>query len=86
VRLEQLLDEDIVHLACRHHICELVLKCVFEISLGSTTSPTLELCQDFKKKWKELDLLKFNPGSEDRVVMAVIRDDIDGIIHFASSS
>ena len=39
VLLEQLFKKDLLYLACRHHILEVILKAVFDCKIGSTTGP-----------------------------------------------
>ncbi|XP_073413330.1 uncharacterized protein [Dendrobates tinctorius] len=45
VLLEQMLGRELLHLACRHHILEIVLRGVFDTKMGSTT----DLIETFSK-------------------------------------
>ena len=59
-----------------------LLKGVYELYLGSTKSPILELCQSFKHDWQGLDKNRVNPGTDDQVVMSMIREDAKDIVEF----
>ena len=48
VLLEQKLDRELLSLACRHHILELVISAVFKICLGTTSSPGFSCSLDSK--------------------------------------
>lgn len=47
------------HLACRHHVYEIVISGVFKDLFGETTGPTVELFKTFKLAWKDIDQKKF---------------------------
>ncbi|KAG0730157.1 hypothetical protein GWK47_003324 [Chionoecetes opilio] len=46
IRIEQELGRSLLWLACRHHVHEVILKDVFEASLGSSSGPELESSND----------------------------------------
>ena len=56
VLLQQLLNRQLLWLACRHHIPELILKAAFQSLFGKTTSPVETLFSTLKSSWKSLDL------------------------------
>ena len=62
VILEQLLDCDLLYLACRHHIFEIILKSCYEAKLPGTTGPDVELFKSFKSNWVNLDKTKYKSG------------------------
>jgi len=58
--LEQKLDRDILFLACRHHIYEIVLQSVFdEIQLLPSKGPDVPLFKRFKNTWKDIDQTQY---------------------------
>ncbi|XP_038113187.1 uncharacterized protein LOC119767778 isoform X1 [Culex quinquefasciatus] len=49
--LEKLLGRELLWLACRHHVLELLLSKAFCICFGPTTSPETNLFKVFKENW-----------------------------------
>ena len=54
--LQQLLDRQLLWLACRHHVLELVVGAAFTELFGETKSPEVTLCKVLKTSWDSLDL------------------------------
>lgn len=62
-------NQRILYLACRHHIHELVLKRIFNITMEkSTTAPTVPLFDRFKSSWLNVNKTIFEPGVNDDFV------------------
>lgn len=55
VILEQLLDKDLLYLACRHHVFELLLQAAFDVKMPASTGPKVVLFQNFQKAWDTLN-------------------------------
>jgi len=53
--LENYLERNILYLPCRHHIYELVLKCVFDIKLCTTSGPDVPIFKRFQQYWGNLN-------------------------------
>lgn len=53
--IEQSLGHDVLHLACRHHIYELICEKAFSTCFGPSSGPEIQLFKRFKGKWDELD-------------------------------
>jgi hypothetical protein len=53
--IQQQLDKELLELACRHHIFELVLGVVFETLVGISKTPTIPFVDLLAKEWKNLD-------------------------------
>jgi hypothetical protein len=52
LRLQQILGRDLLHLACRHHILELLLGAVFSALVPEVSrSPDITIFQQFKEFW-----------------------------------
>lgn len=49
--LEKMLGRELIWLACRHHVLELLLSKAFCICFGPTTSPETNLFKVFREKW-----------------------------------
>lgn len=83
ILLERLLGNDILFLPCRHHIFELILRCVFECKLPLTTGPNVPIFEKFRAKWNQIDLLAFQSGIEDERVKSIITSDhLENIVQF----
>ncbi|CAH1101153.1 unnamed protein product [Psylliodes chrysocephalus] len=57
VLLEQKSDRELVRFACRHHVYELVLKCVLEAKIHQITSSSdIKMLTKFRYNWKTINL------------------------------
>lgn len=83
VLLEQKMDKDMLWLACRHHVLELVLEAVVLHSLGSSTGPDILLFKRFQKYWATIDKTKFQTVISDAYSAQVVADTADDMIAFA---
>lgn len=68
--LEQKVEKDLLWLACRHHILEIVLSKVFTFCFGPSSSPDIPLFKRFKAAWQYINQEDYQPlgdipGSED---------------------
>ena len=80
VLLEQLFEKDLLYLACRHHILELILKAVFDCKMGSTTAPQPDIFKRFQTMWSKIDKRKYKIGIHDEQTKLKINvDDLDQI-------
>jgi len=52
ILLEHLLGRDLLYLACRHHILELVASSACTEMMGTLSAPEILLCKRFQAKWK----------------------------------
>lgn len=84
VRLEQLLGRDLLYLACRHHVHELLLRAAFESKFGKTTGVDVPLFAKFKKAWSTFDLKKYEPGIKNKRVKSVLQDSIEELVQYCS--
>ena len=57
--LQQMLNRNLLWMACRYHILELVIGSTFKTLFGDTKSPECTLFKDLKKSWDSLDLNSF---------------------------
>lgn len=54
IRLENMLGRELLWLACRHHVMELVLAKAFSLCFGPSSSPDIPLFKRFKPSWLNL--------------------------------
>ena len=54
IRIEKDLGRDLLWLACRHHVCEVILKSAFDACFGKSSGPAVEIFDRFRKKWPRI--------------------------------
>ena len=57
--LEQMVGRDLLHLACRHHIMEIVVAKVLTVCDIPSTGPDILLFKRFQQQWKFIDHEQF---------------------------
>ena len=82
VLLEQNLGRDFLHLACRHHVMELILAAAFQAVMGSTSGPQVLLFKRFQAKWEYIDQSTFQNCMTDREVEAKVQSTRDDMLAF----
>lgn len=84
VLLEQKMQKDMLWLACRHHILEIVLEAVVMSSIGPSKSPDTAIFKRFKERWPFIDKMSFQTASTDEPGNNV-SDVADEMIAFAQN-
>lgn len=85
--LEGLLKRNILYLPCRHHIFELILRCVFEKKMPGTTGPNVPLFKKFREAWERIDKMTYKSGLEDeQVARFVTADAVERIRSFVQEA
>lgn len=83
--IEEQLEREICHFPCRHHILELLLKAVFEVTWNATTGPNVPIFKRFQDYWPQIDLTTFQTGIEDDFVNQALMKEKDAIIEFINA-
>ncbi|XP_015122331.1 uncharacterized protein LOC107044806 [Diachasma alloeum] len=83
ILLERLIGRDLLHLACRHHIFELLLKTAFEVSMGCTSGPDVQIFKRFQNEWENMDKTQYSPRVEDNTVKEALHCESADILAFA---
>lgn len=69
--LQDKLNKPVLHLACRHHVLELLVAKVFSAVLEqTTTSPEIIFFKNFRSSWDNIDCNFFQSGISDESVAA----------------
>jgi hypothetical protein len=76
VILEQKLGRRLLHLACRHHILELVAEKAYVECMGPSSGPDITLFSRFKQKWKDISQDDYSPLSDLPPSLYEKRDDL----------
>jgi len=61
ILLQQKLEKQLLWLACRHHMHELIVANVFSLLMGCSSGPTIKLFERFSQAWNHID--RSNPES-----------------------
>ncbi|KAK3910236.1 polyprotein [Frankliniella fusca] len=72
VLIQQKLNKELLELACRHHVLELVLGAVFENTVGLSKTPDFLYGDMLKKKWDALDKEKYRTAAASRGILRKI--------------
>ena len=82
IKLETELGKELLILACRHHVSEIVLEKVFSLP-DSARSPKLELFSRFRDFWPHIDQAKYRTAMEDKDAAQRVTEIRDNVITFA---
>lgn len=66
LQIEKELNKSMLYLMCRHHIFEIVLRCVFELIFGGTTGSRVTNFDCLKKYWQHIKQSGFMYASLDQ--------------------
>ena len=76
--------KDVLFLACRHHILEIVLASVFKSSMGSSSSgPEITIFKRFKQSWKTIDQSQFETVDSSETARTSVIPNKQDIIEFS---
>ena len=82
VMIKQLLSRDLLYLACRHHMFELIAAAAFKKVLPSSSSPNIQLFKRFKENREFIDQAKYEDASTDEVAASSVEDIQEEMIKF----
>ena len=85
VSLEHKMDKDMLWLACRHHILEIVLESVVSTSLPASSGPNIQIFKRFKVNWDKLNKESFQTAENDQTIATKIAKIKDDTITFANN-
>ena len=68
--IEKLLQKELLYLACRHHIHEIIVSGVFKCCFGLTSGPDNLIFKRFKEHWNFINQEEYQSLSDD-----VLKDD-----------
>jgi len=78
VRIEEALDRELVNIACRHHVMEVILSHVFITLFGASGGPEVALFKRFQKHWPYISQTEYSPAKDDLFVgdMEILRKEM----------
>lgn len=83
--LEKALGKDLLYLACRHHILEVILKALFDCKMGLTTGPQPEIFKRFQVSWSNIDQTQYKVGIVDQIIQHTLLKYQDEVGSFLQS-
>lgn len=83
--MEEKLGRSVLHLACRHHIAELLLRAAVEVYWKVTSGPNMVLFQRFQKEWNSIDKTQYKTGLEDKIVAETVGEKTEEILAFIAN-
>lgn len=82
--IEQEMNKELLFLACRHHIMELIVGAAFEKTpIGTSTGPDNLFFKRFRDYWQFIDIKKFQTASSDPMVESLVAPYRSDILEFA---
>ena len=83
VRWEQMLGREVLSLACRHHVMELIIGAAFKVCMAYSPSPDVLLFKRFQAEWVNIEKNKYETGIESDDVLNSVQDIRESTIEFA---
>lgn len=62
------MEKSFLNLACRHHIYELILRCVFGVYWPTTSGPNVATFNKFQQKLPNINKNNYKTGLDDEMV------------------
>lgn len=66
------LQKDLLHLACRHHIYEIILRNVVEVAWPITSEPNVMIFKRFQDYWDKIDTSQYDIGIDDAEIKNIL--------------
>ena len=73
IRIEESLGTELVWIACRHHVMEVILSHVFSCIFGPTSSPETGFFKRFQKEWSSINQGAYTVATEELFNEPVLR-------------
>lgn len=85
VLIENGMGRPLLHLACRHHVMELIIGAVFKVHNAASSAPRVPMFKRFKDNWSIIDKTKYEPGLRHEAIATMLEGEVDVVIEFARS-
>ena len=80
VIFERMIEKDLLYLACRHHIMELIIGAAFKAKMPDVTGPNVPIFGKFRKNWSEMDTTQVQHGLTD--LEPELKQEIPNVVKF----
>ncbi|GBP74684.1 hypothetical protein EVAR_58950_1 [Eumeta japonica] len=85
ILLEPKMEKDMLWLACRHHILEIVLEAVVSTALGPSSGPDILIFKRFKNYWNKIDQIDYKTVTSDVHSLELVQNVAQDMISFAQN-
>ena len=58
------MDKELIWIACRHHMFEIMLLDIFKVVLITSSGPDIASFKRFQSRWMYIDKRKFEPADD----------------------
>jgi hypothetical protein len=72
--LEKAIGRNLLNLACRHHVHELLVKGTFESLIGKSTGPEPPLFTKFRLSWESIDKSSYQALEDERLMLPFMKN------------
>ena len=79
------MQKDMLWLACRHHILEIMLEAVVVLSLGVSQGPDILLFKRFQKQWSAINTADYQTALSDETTTGAVADVAGQLLHFSEA-
>ncbi len=83
ILIEQKMGKELLWLACRHHMLEIVLTAVMAHALGPSKSPDIAIFQRFEAYWPYIDQSNYQSALSDKQTASAVADISQHMLAFA---
>lgn len=84
VQLENILQKNLLHLSCRHHIFEILLEAAFSTSFGPSRSPDIPIFSRFKASWDKINIKNIQTYGADEKTMFISNEKRLALLEYAN--
>lgn len=74
------MEKDVLWLACRHHIMEIMLEAVVTQALGPSSGPEILIFKRFRTFWPNINQNKFTTVSSDPDALSCVKNVASSIV------
>lgn len=85
VILERLFGRNLLKLACRHHLYEIILRGAYEACFDATSGPSPSMFDRFESQWNNIDQSQYEPGIRNEYIWNNLQEDSEDIIEFCQA-
>lgn len=85
ILLEQKMEKELIWLACRHHILEIVLEAVVVSAMGPSSGPEILIFKRFKNYWPKIKQRDFQTAVSEQSTWSCIENIAADMIAFANN-
>ena len=82
VLLEKHIGRNLLYLACRHHVHELIIGGVFTVLFSPSSGPNIQLFQRFQQFWRNINHKNFRPLEDPHLELPHVKKLKEDVVQF----